>query len=378
MRTMRKLHMDTLNVSKSSFLLSDLIASVVNTRGNFWQSLVMLLLIFPILVEGVLSWSQKQEGGFEATAQFSAESVSIGDSLKIQLQLVYPDSYHVESEQLKMQLLQHSSLYAAPFAVSESFNDKKEKEGHTVKQTLEFTLIPQLPGIFPLTFYNIQFLPNSPQDIPKELLSEIVDIEISKPEAIQFPSPMPLLTLSPALPIEVDEENRKGILESSEIEEKASQYNLEVMQHSSLPWLGIFLVLAIALLIAFMKFAPIKKAIPEETAAQRMVRLQQESLNKLTALHEKKLLDQHLYSPYYMEVAATVSHYVAEKYRLQLSTKTTPELLQQIHAVIEPVNQDRVKEFFLTAERVKFAKEAPSLAECKAAEKTALDIMKSS
>lgn len=338
--------------------------------------LFLMLLLMPILLEGSSKWSQSAEGGFSASAEFSNEELSVEDLLKVKLLLTYPDTYHVDVEQLQENLLRHSPLYAAPFRVLEPVsNHQVSSSDHSIEQTLIFTLQPELPGTFSLTFYDIQFIPDVLQEKPVEIISDIVEVKIDQPsaEGVQFIKPRPLLTLSPALPIQISEANQRNILESKERQQAAERYNHEIMQQSSIPWLEILLVFLVSALLIAMRYAPTLAKKPEETPYERITRLHKESLEKLDGLHQQKLLDQHLYIPFYVGVADTVREYVDEKYRLNIAARTTQEFVQQIEAtpIVDPEIQQPLEQFFLHADRVKFSQEPPTLAECKAAEQIA-------
>lgn len=338
------------------------------------RALFVLLLLLPTLIEGAVQWSKNAPGGFSATADFSTNELSVQDLLTVTLQLNYPDSYHTNLDQLQKNLLRHTALHAAPFTLfGNPSNQHEETSDHTIKQTVVFTLQPQLPGISSLTFYDIQFLPNTPKDKPVVIISDFIEVEIAKPEAMPSLKPWPLLTLSPALPIEINDNNLKSLQKTQELQK---QRNLTLMQQSSLPWFEIALALLVIILIIVMKYAPAKEKKPEETPSQRMERLRQESFTKIESLHQQKLLEKHQYAPFYMGVAETVRHYMDEKYRLSLTTKTTPEILQQMQEIHDPDLKQRLEQFFLRADGIKFAQEPPTLADCQAAEQTAKDTLK--
>lgn len=187
----------------------------------------------------------------------------------------------------------------------------------------------------------------------------------------------PLLTFSPHLPIEISQENRQKILEGNIQMQQTLAYNQEVLRQSTFPWLELAVAFLIAAFVLAMKYATTQAKQPEETAAQRIARVRQQSLNTLEELHQQQILDQGQYVLFYETVANTVRHYVDEKYQLHVESRTTQEFLQKMEAseVFSQDEQMRFKQLFLNADLVKFAKQPPSLAECQTAEQTARDAL---
>lgn len=338
-----------------------------------FRKIILIIIALPILLEGTVNWTQNGPEGFSVNAEFSSNELSVEDLLKVTLTLNYPDSYQIDSNQLQSNLLHHTPLIPAPFSLVD--NHQERHLDHLVKETFFYTLQPQLPGSFSLTFYAIQFVPKSSQDKPVEIISDIVTVNVAKPsaESLEPIKPLPLLTFSPVLPIEISDENKKNILENSERQQAAEHYNQQIMKQSTLPWLEILLAFLVVALLLAIRYAPSRAKKPKETAAQRINRLHKESMQKLDALHQQKLLDQHRYIPFYVGVAETMRTYVDEKYHLNTVSSTTQEFVKEIetHPILDPETQKRLQQLFLQADRVKFSREAPTLEECKAAEQTA-------
>lgn len=209
-----------------------------------------------------------------------------------------------------------------------------------------------------------QPMEKGPEGIDNTLGLEKQDLEVKA---------RPLLTFSPRLPIEISQENRQKILEANIQMQQTLSYNQEVLRQSTFPWLELAVAFSIAAFALAMKYASTKVRQPEETTAQRIARVRQQSLNTLEELHQQQLLDKGEYVLFYETVANTVRHYVDEKYQLHVGSRTTQEFLHKMEAskIFDQEAQMRFKQLFLNADLVKFAKQPPSLAACQAAEQTA-------
>ena len=215
----------------------------------------------------------------------------------------------------------------------------------------------------------------SNQEMPTELTAEDLSTDSQKSSKV---SSRPLMTFSPHLPIEISTENRQNLLEGSAQEQKAISYNQEILAQSQIPWIELLAAFLVGSFLLALRYGDTKAKIPEETAQQRMVRIRQESLNTLDALQQQNSLPQGHYSLFYETVSDTLRHYVDEKYLLHTSSLTSQEFLRRIEnpPLFNEEMQKRLKQLFVNAELVKFAKQKPSLEECKKAEQTAREILK--
>lgn len=228
-----------------------------------------------------------------------------------------------------------------------------------------------------LTFIHFFFLGNfihatnePSQNKSKELISDPAAIPVSTTTEPSTVAARPLLTFSPRLPIEINQENRQNILDSHEQAQEALVYNQEVLEQSQIPWVKLAATFSVGVFLLAMRYGPTQAKKPEETLSQRIARVRQQSLKTLDALHQQKILAQGHYISFYEAVSDTVRNYVDEKYQLHIASHTTQEFLQRIEnpPIFDQEMQTRLKQLFLNAELVKFAKLPPSLDECKAAE----------
>ncbi|MFQ5730296.1 MAG: hypothetical protein ACE5GN_08040, partial [Waddliaceae bacterium] len=160
----------------------------------------------------------------------------------------YPDSYTIDQEKLRINLLKYASLSEPPFALideqSETLPDGKHK--------LIFTLEPQLAGLQFVSLYDISFLPkNREQHKPVEIISEIFKVTITLPPLDKGYQGMasPLLSLTQQFPISIDPKNRKNLLENVAVNAQESKKNVLTLRQKSLPWAELAGVLLFAVVM---------------------------------------------------------------------------------------------------------------------------------
>jgi hypothetical protein len=216
------------------------------------------------------------------------------------------------------------------------------------------------------------------QDISPELISDPADVSSSVIKESPQVTVRPLLTFSPNLPIEISPENRQNILENNAQEQKALVYNQEILEQSRIPWIELFAAFLVGSFLLALRYGNTKAKEPEETPHQRVARVRQESLETLDALQQQKSLPQGHYILFYETVSDTIRHYVDEKYQLHTASRTIQEFLQRIESppVFDQDMQTLLRQLFLKAELVKFAKLPPSLEECKSAELIAREALR--
>lgn len=170
------------------------------------HNLFLLLLFFSFSsLYSVSVWRQNLEE-LSAEIELSELKVNILDTLVVTLNLTYPKDYHINSEQLTNQLLRKAPLSSPSFILTSPVSDTfQETSKELVMRKLVFALDPQLPGIHPLTFFNIQFLPNDTTKEVVEIISDIIDVNVYQVAVInvELPKPFPPLPFSPEIPIEL-------------------------------------------------------------------------------------------------------------------------------------------------------------------------------
>ena len=112
---------------------------------------LILAMLWPLVVFGQLSWKTSQ-GEFSVEVVIPHETIALADPLAVHLTVTYPKSYHINLDDLKSNLLKHSSIQPDPFVFLAVHESTQPLANERSQQRVEFTLQPQLIGEFPLTF----------------------------------------------------------------------------------------------------------------------------------------------------------------------------------------------------------------------------------
>lgn len=321
---------------------------------------LFFILMLPLIAYGELSW-KKNQGNFSVEIEIPEEKISLTFPLKVQLKTISPETYNVDIEDLKKNLLHTSSIYPSPFSIISADVHNESLQDGRVQQQFDFLLQPQLIGKYPLTFRNIVFN-SKDSNQNEEIVSQIftIQIESQNAETAFDINAGPLLPLSQSLPITINQKNRELRKETQ------SRF-----QETYFPWIELLIaILAITFLWIAFKSREIKPV--KETEAQQ---IEKARAKVLTTIDE--LRNQEKNKNFYIDLTDAVREYIEKKYDLHAPTLTTPEFLQEV-AQLETINveeREKLSHFLNSADRVKFAKHQPTDSEFEDALSLAQDLV---
>lgn len=341
---------------------------------RIWLTIVLSI---PMMLQGVVEWHVTEPGGFSVTVSIPKPEIDLTDHLQINLTLNFPENYSVDHEALKANLLTHMPVKTAPFALLSADSDSHKNSDGSVSEKIQFKLQPVLAGDFHLSFFEIFFHPkNGTTSKQVQLISNLMNVKVSLPAIDPTPPPISrrvLLSLSPTLPIEMNDENRRRLLEDEALIAAESQRNQVIAAEESFPWLELVLMLLVGVFLFIAWRVPYVSLMPAETAGQRAVRARAEALQKLEEIQKKQPSPEQ----YYVELTDAVRKYLEERYQVQAPTSTTQEFLKDMknYPLFSTDTRTELAQFLVNADNVKFAKYQPSLQERDLAQQSAMRVV---
>lgn len=312
------------------------------------------------LVNGEVTWTQSTPAGFIAKAVISTNRATPSEAFKIDLWLTYPENYLIELDALKTNLLKHSPLALAPFTLIDSSIVATNKSKNSITQQIVFTLQPNLTGYFPLTFYDIRFLPKTDIENIVILISEIFHIQVALP----LFDTNPLLALSQELPITINSTNLQNM--QNEVKKEAIR-NVQIAQQAALPWISIVSLTVGTVLLLFLRKIREKRAHPPLTLEEQVKLARQKALKALNMLQVTPS------KQFYVELTNTVRKYIEECFHVNAPTQTTQEFLHAAatYSAFDSAVRLKLENFLAKADYAKFAHYQPSTEECLEAKRLA-------
>lgn len=316
-------------------------------------------------LEGQETWEAHNPQGFTVQATVSKSEISLLDNVEITLQLSYPETYHPDFNAIRLHLLQHVGLFEAPFSLdSEQISpSEKDKDGF-LKQKADFVLSPQYTGTHELSFFDIPFETQDAKEGKKVLLiSNIMTVNVKNPEnppEIQNYEP-PLLSLSPALPVDISPSNRMDLILNAAQAKAEAARNEQVFNEKSIPWLGM-LALAAAFLFLVISIKS-KGMMPEGKRSLKAIDPKKKALNDLNALQKQEDLSS---DAFYATLTHILHEFLENYYHVKANTRTTEEFLHDmsVHPIFKPAEQSFLQDILVKADQVKFGHLPSSSREC--------------
>ncbi|MGZ3732694.1 MAG: hypothetical protein ACXU9U_03010, partial [Parachlamydiaceae bacterium] len=227
-------------------------------------------------------------------------SIAIPHTFKIEAELIYPVRLHPDKDEMLDHLLRNPGISnISPFKLVDFQQDVlPSNDANNLHEKLTYTLEPQVPGHYGLTFLQIPFFSEDPSVPPKYVISPIVDLDVVLPEIaeIQLDSEMaPLATLSQREPIELATAIRSHVMRDH------SAHNLQAFQSKVIPWQPILLVATFLLLTWLVRRALSYKKGEQPLASKQQVALTraEEILNRLKG---QSMKDSHLVEAFVVEL----------------------------------------------------------------------------
>ncbi|MBB64313.1 MAG: hypothetical protein CMO81_04545 [Waddliaceae bacterium] len=210
------------------------------------------------------------------------------------------------------------------------------------------------------------------------VLSNIVEVEVQDSENISHDLiKIGLYDLSHATRVHLDAKNRENLQAKEEEIEAEAQYKRDIFNSRNIPWLKIFLYLAvIVIFIAFRRHIwglwtkLANKTKIAEKARERAKRLLEE-------LKKEKLDERGLYEEFYIRVTQIIRVYIESEYGIRAPEQSTPEFLEAIarDSSFDLNTQEKFQQFLIDADLVKFAKRESNIENCEKMLKSANDLI---
>ncbi|MEC7839809.1 MAG: hypothetical protein VX777_07200 [Chlamydiota bacterium] len=334
--------------------------------------LFIISLIFPCFIFSEVSWEGKSDLGFDVLIEQSFTSTSVDRKIQVILKATSPSGYSLNKNSLRNNLLSYYGYRPTPFIlVNEEVIVVSEST-----QKIIFTLDPEYPGNYLLSFGVIEFLKNDGGDSVK-LLSGVFPVSVIAPtDEIDYSGLIaPLMPLSVEFPVNISTENYLEYIDNTNLQKIELEKNRALFPNRGDSAIAFGILLLIKLLIAFFAFSRVfsnsKSQIPKNILHQKAFQKAISSLN--TIKREDYNHDETLY----VKLTDIVRSFIEEAFELQAPSLTTPEFLQRVscHSEFDEGKQKIIKEFLIEADKVKFALKDSSSEDCKKAHLSAKTII---
>lgn len=168
----------------------------------------------------------------------------------------------------------------------------------------------------------------------------------------------PLLTPEERFPVDLNESERRNLVESDERSRNVQRFN-----EREIPWISLFLV-GVAIVFAF---SGRKKKVTEVTKEEKIRTLQEEALAKLDTLQSS--IGEISPEQFYVSLTQVFRSYIESYYGLPAEKMTTEEFFQKLkgNPIINEQSTTAIKNFLESADQVKFARTSASQGECQQA-----------
>lgn len=335
--------------------------------------LLISFLFFNSLCSEEKTLSEKGPEGFSLEITLPQTQISLLEELPLFVSLTFPDTYHINLENLRSRLLYHSFSPDAPFSLnSEIVLPLTTTSQHINIQKVVFILEPQYSGKHPLTFLVVSFEPNDPKTNPiVELTSPIVEVLVTpSSKGIKEPLDAPLMTFSMGFPIDLDADNRRA-----QIAPPYQSHILQVFKEREVPWLGIFSL--VAALIFIFKFGKMQTDEDRERI-KKHVDAKQKALQELSVL--QKMIQDHQINLFYVGITHTLRSFIEDYYHVEAGSRTTEEFLNDraAHPIFSSEMQEKLKSFLENADKVLYGLGQATQQDCLEALKMAYYLIQSS
>lgn len=294
------------------------------------------------------SWETSNAQGFAAKGDLAKDQVSLLENVQLTLSLKFPEGYQPDLNAIKEHLLEHFGISEAPFALEAEQISSVENDGKDIlNQTVVYHLSPHFAGTHELTFFDIPFETSNGKKV--ELISEIMSVKVRPPESVPEIYEPPLMTYSPALPVDTSSENQKYIVLDAQRAKAEASRNETIFNHKSIPWIGLAaLTVGIIFLIVSIKS---KARLPQKPKIT--VDPKKKAENDLRSLQANENVSS---NEFYDQLTHILHEFLENYYNVKANTRTTEEFLHDMarHPLFNPEEQTFLQNFLIKADEVKF------------------------
>lgn len=337
--------------------------------------ILIYALFFAMRLSATVSWHAEAPGNFSVEITIPKTRLELGELIDIHVKAKYPNTYTLDIEKLKSNLMLHNIFKAEPFIFVSAQSDVKKVENSVVND-IHFHLKSQLDGQFYISLYDIEFTPKNESDKPVTIISNLFEIHVEQPNIDVTVPALPrqvLLSLSDSPPIQLDLNNYAKLIDNPESKTNEIQRNVKIAANTIFPWPEILISIIALLFFVLVYMNPPYKPSPA-LPFRIILGARDKALKKLEGIKSKRPEP----TEFYVELTDTLRNYIEEYYQMPASSYTTEEFLHEAigHPEFSPKMREDLKQFLVKADRVKFASHLPSQEECEQAEQAAKNVMK--
>lgn len=320
---------------------------------------ILLSLLLPVDAYSKIVWSGKAKPGFSIVIDTSSDAVSIDEKLQIKLIAISPEGYHINRENLRKNLLDDLGFGPPPFSL---LAEETVLQEHNIQRII-YTLDPQLPGNYALSFGKILFEPDVPEKLPVvAFMSGTFPMEtVMKMEKVDYKAPIaPLMSLSTTYPINVDGRNRESYIDNPDILKEQIEKHRKIFssQGESTIAFGILLVLKLFIVLIAV-WQVIRKKEVKTPIALVQIGAHKKAKYALKQLHDDTADYPEKYPVYHAKVSEVIRIFLEEVSGLHASKMTTQELLTHQEPLSSP-QRLMLRDLLTNIDKVKFTKHSPS------------------
>ncbi|MEM1282868.1 MAG: hypothetical protein AAGG81_04870 [Chlamydiota bacterium] len=320
---------------------------------------LFIILLVPQESPCEVVWSGEAKPGFTIGVDASSQSVSIDEKLQITLIASSPKGYQVNRELLRRNLLDDLGFGPPPFSLLSE--EVVLKEHNT--QRIIYTLDPQLPGNYSLSFGKVSFESNEPEKLPVvALMSGTFPIETTMSiEKVDYKAPLaPLMELSTRYPINVDARNTESYLTNSEILKEQMVRHRKIFSSGGDSTIAFIILLVLKLLIVLIAiWQMIRKKEVREPLGLVQISAKERARYALKKLHKDTEDVPEGYPVYHAKVSEIIRVFLEEVSGIHASKMTTQELFTHQEPFSDP-QKKLLREFMMDVDKVKFTPCQPS------------------
>ncbi|MCB1111266.1 MAG: hypothetical protein H7A37_06535 [Chlamydiales bacterium] len=324
------------------------------------HKILLTLTLFPACLLGSVAWEGGNGRGFSAVIDVSGAAVGVEQKLAVTIVLTAPQGYRANRDLMRRNLLSYNGLGPAPFVL---MSEEVVEQEHNI-QRLIYTLDPEYPGDFLLSFKDILYEAEDGKGDPVTLYTGVFPIEVTMPTVTDsYPGKIAaLLPLNTKLPITMDAKNKLKWEDDPERLESQAKANVFLLREHTFPWSWLALATLIGMLYWLMKKRRQQVKLPYHTVKTAKAK----AMERLQTLRSEQLPENGCFEAYYIRLTDTVRQYIEEGFGMHAPTMTTQEFLRECIKAkqFNKETVDSLKRFLERADKVKFARYSPSVNEC--------------
>lgn len=330
---------------------------------------IFYLFIFCPLAAYSLTWeAQKEE--CQVKIELMPETVYLGESVQLNLTVIYPDTYQFDSDILLETLLTYDDPLQPHWAIDTwSVTVQQDQKKENVRH-IRATLIPLIADTIPLST-TIKSQSNNSKNI-LSIETPVWNVEVLPAQIIPILKPASLLPLEPEYFISLTEKNREQLVPFTAQKER----NQHFLNQRMLVWLGLVLLLLTSIIFwlvqSFYREWRKKQQAHEEVPSQ--INISQNAQQALQNLEKKAFDPIH----HYMTLDAILNDYLTSYLKQSAARLTTDELLNALENDLHlpPLLVQKIAQLLDRADRVKFARVLPTIEQWQSDLETAQIVLK--